>query len=251
MSDAASVPDASPRTFPQTDWTTLRRLRPGSQPTAALDDFCRAYWYPLFAFLRHKGYAHEEAQDHIQSFFVTLLNGDRLALADPARGRLRNYLMTLVARHAASRRAHAAARKRGGGVCHVPFDWTGAEAAFSELRTLTTSPEEACRIALAAELVERSVSALRAEYAAAGKAALFEAILPTLEGPLGDTTYAALAPQLGLNPGTVRMAASRLRGRFARRLRADAAKLLGIPEGPQLDLEIRELLCGPVRPAGL
>ena len=251
MSEAAANPLASPRQFPPTDWSALHRLRKPLQANPATDRFCRAYWFPLFAFLRHKGYGHEEAQDHIQSFFLTLLESDSLSRADPSRGRLRNYLMTLVARHAASRHAHASARKRGGGATHLAFDWHGAEAAFAELGSMADSPEEACRLALAGDLLQRCVAGLRAEYAAAGKAALFDALLPSLEGPLESCTFADVAAGLGLNPGNVRMAATRLRARFARRLRSEAAALLGVADGPQLDMEIRDLLCGTARPAGL
>ena len=31
----------------------------------------------------------------------------------------------------------------------------------------------------------------------------------------------------------------------------EAAALLGVADGPQLDMEIRDLLCGTTRPAGL
>jgi RNA polymerase sigma-70 factor (ECF subfamily) len=40
---------------------------PGSR--AALSDLCKLYWYPLYAFIRRRGYNAEDAQDLTQGFF--------------------------------------------------------------------------------------------------------------------------------------------------------------------------------------
>ena len=111
-------------TIRSTKWSLVKRLRhsrpgDGSRPA---EDFCRCYWYPLYSFLRHTGYSPEDEQDHVQSFLVRLLNEDMLATAEPDRGRLRNYLITLLTRHVAARRQHAGAKKRGGGAQHVPLE---------------------------------------------------------------------------------------------------------------------------------
>lgn len=239
------------RTLADTRWTLIQRLRhQGAQvpERRSMDEFCRAYWYPLFAFLRHKGYSHEEAQDHVQSFFAHLAESAILDRADPARGKLRNYLMTLVERHAASRHSRAHAMKRGGSLLHVPFDWQGAETEYQSTVRTAPSPEEACRRALAAQLVHRGIDALRAHYAKLGKADLCEALIPALEGPLQDATYDEVAARLGVKPSNLRMASLRFRERFRQILRVEAAALLAIPEGPLLDDEIFHLLAGEKAP---
>ena len=48
---------------------------PGSE--AALAEFCRLYWYPIYAFVRYRGYPPHDAQDLTQSFFLHLLEHDR------------------------------------------------------------------------------------------------------------------------------------------------------------------------------
>jgi RNA polymerase sigma-70 factor (ECF subfamily) len=71
------------------------RVRPKSTESAqqALSDFCEAYWPPLYAFLRHRGYASADAQDLVQAFFAQLLEKDTLSHVDHEKGRLRTFLL--------------------------------------------------------------------------------------------------------------------------------------------------------------
>src|SRR5262249_4483224 len=82
--------------FTTTHWSAVRMAGSDSAPGAkpALENLCRAYWYPLYTYVRRKGYAEEDAKDLTQQFFTRLLQGDRLTLADPARGRFRTFLLT-------------------------------------------------------------------------------------------------------------------------------------------------------------
>jgi len=41
---------------------------------AALGELYRIYWYPLYAYVRRRGHAPEEAQDLTQGFFLHLLD---------------------------------------------------------------------------------------------------------------------------------------------------------------------------------
>jgi DNA-directed RNA polymerase specialized sigma24 family protein len=59
----------------------------------ALSDFCEAYWPPLYAFLRHRGYPSADAQDLAQAFFAHLLEQNTLSRADQEKGRLRTFLL--------------------------------------------------------------------------------------------------------------------------------------------------------------
>ena len=187
----------------------------------------------------------------MQSFLASLLENDLLATADPARGRLRNYLITLLTRHIAHRREHAGAMKRGGGALHVPLDWASAETVWQQNGRHAASPEESYRQALAVRLVQDGIAALRTKYSANGNAALLEEILPALDGTLADETYAAVGRRLGMKPNAVSVAVVRMRQRFEYEVKRAASMLLGIPEGPLLDAELKDLFCGPSRPARL
>ncbi len=233
----------SPRRFETTRWAVVRRTTSADAAEAeeACDLFCRVYWYPLYGFLRDKGYSHADAQDHVQSFLVLLMHRGTLRRADAARGRLRYYLTTLLSRHAAKRQRADRAVKRGGGVIHVVIDWSEAEERYRMDYAVLTEPEAAFRRGLAVRLVEESVAVLKEEYERKGRGALFEELLPSLEGVMVDETFAGLAERLGMSAGSVRVAASRLREQFHKRLRLAAAVVLGMTVGPELDRELREI----------
>lgn len=235
------------RILGQTRWSLVAKLRREGDSTKQrhADDFCRCYWYPLYSFLRSSGYSAEDAQDHVQSFLVALFRDDLLATADPAKGRLRNFLITLLTRHVAGCLEHSHAQKRGGGAPHVPLDWAAAECAFQQQGRMAGSPEESYRQALAVRLVQDGIAAVRAKYAANGNTALLEEILPALEGPLPEETYATIGARLGMKANAVSVAVVRLRQRFEKEVKAAAFVLLGIPQGPLLDAELRDLFCGP------
>lgn len=59
----------------------------------ALEDLCRTYWQPVYAFSRRMGAGPEDARDLTQGFFAHLLGGHSLKRADPARGQFRSYLL--------------------------------------------------------------------------------------------------------------------------------------------------------------
>ncbi len=241
------------RTLEPTRWSLIKRViraAPAVDNRAA-DEFCRCYWYPLYAFLRHSGYPPGDAQDHVQSFLVRMLNDNLLALADPKKGRLRNFLITLLNRHVSARREREGAKKRGGRALHVPLEWAAAEDAFQRQGCRADSPEEAFRRALAVQLVSLGIAALRSHFMTLGRIPFFEDILPALEGPLPDDSCADIASRHGMRPGAVRTAILRMRERFRHAVKVAAAPLLGIPDGPGLDAELQELFCAPTRPVGL
>ena len=51
----------------------------------ALEDFCRIYWYPLYAYARRTGHSVEDAEDLTQGFFNHLLQSRLLWSANPAK----------------------------------------------------------------------------------------------------------------------------------------------------------------------
>src|SRR5437867_5362100 len=75
--------------FATTHWSVVlsagRETTP--QATDALEKLCHAYWYPLYAYVRRRGYGPDDAQDLTQSFFPRLLERDLLSRASPLRGR--------------------------------------------------------------------------------------------------------------------------------------------------------------------
>ena len=52
----------------------------------ALAQLCQTYWYPLYAYVRRRGYSPEDAEDLTQSFFAQLLEHEALATEVRAKG---------------------------------------------------------------------------------------------------------------------------------------------------------------------
>src|SRR5262245_14144486 len=49
--------------FATTHWSVVVRAQDSQSPevTSALERLCQTYWYPLYVFVRRKGYTHEDA----------------------------------------------------------------------------------------------------------------------------------------------------------------------------------------------
>jgi hypothetical protein len=88
-------------------------------------------------------------------------------------------------------------------------------------------------------LLDEALKRLRDEYAADGKAKLFEQLKETLTGERSTIPYAKLADRLGTTEGAVKMAVHRLRQRYREILRAEIAETVSGPE--EVDEELRHL----------
>src|SRR5229473_3536483 len=107
---------ASPgRSFATTHWSVVlaagQETSPGAQE--ALEKLCRAYWYPLYAYVRRQAFSPEDAQDLTQEFFARLLEKNYLSKADRQRGRFRTFLLTSLQSYLSHEWERANAQKRG------------------------------------------------------------------------------------------------------------------------------------------
>jgi len=82
--------------FNTTHWSVVLAASQTGSPDAcvALEQLCRTYWFPLYAYVRRHGHDAHQSQDLTQEFFLRLLDKDYLRLADPARGKFRTFLLT-------------------------------------------------------------------------------------------------------------------------------------------------------------
>ena len=73
-----TAPQVKSACFVSTRWTVVLSAGDPTSPhaTAALESLCRAYWYPLYAFVRRSGYSPPEAEDLTQEFFARLLENN-------------------------------------------------------------------------------------------------------------------------------------------------------------------------------
>ena len=226
--------------FATTRWSLVAAARDPDAPDArrALADLCGLYWYPVYAYVRRRGHDHHRAQDLTQGFFARLLEKHDLAAADRSRGRFRSFLLAACQHYLANQHDHDTARKRGGGVDHLPLDFGDAAGRFAREPADADTPERDFDRRWALALLARTVDELRAEYAESGRAKLFDTLKGCLAGA-AEVSHAELAEQLGMTVGAVKVAVHRLRQRYRDRLRAVIAETVATPEG--VDEEIRDL----------
>ena len=241
MASRTSSSGPSTGHFPTTRWSRVILAGDPDAPLAreSLAELCEAYWYPLYAYIRRRGYGPEAARDLTQDFFARALEKGLMAQADPSRGRFRSFLLTVCAHFLANRRDWERAQKRGGGRAALSIDAADAEGRYAlEMADLLT-PERIYDRSWALTLLGRVLDQLGKEYDEAGKAATFEALRGVLAGDAEAPSYASVAAGLGSTEGAARVAAHRFRRRYGELLRREIASTLAEPA--EVDDEIRDL----------
>jgi RNA polymerase sigma-70 factor (ECF subfamily) len=235
----------TPRIFPNTRWSVVLATRQQSpESAAALEVICRAYWYPLYAYVRRCGQPPHDAQDLTQEFFCRLLEKHWLDSADRDKGKLRTFLIVALKNFMSKEWRRASAQKRGSGLAPAQFDTTFAESRFAADQA-TLGPDETFDRQWALTLLDLTVNRLRAEFAAAGKPAVFDALKSCLLAGRGTIDYAAAAKQLGVQEGAARMAVHRLRKRFREIYREEISQTLA--DGAEVEAELRHLAAALAR----
>jgi RNA polymerase sigma factor (sigma-70 family) len=226
--------------FHTTRWSLVAAAQHGDSPPArqALGELYQTYWYPLYAFIRRRGHSHDAAQDLTQEFFARLLETDGLAAVDRARGRFRSFLLSACQHFLSNEYDHARALKRGGGRPTLPLDFSDADSRYQREPADTTTPERLFERGWALALLDTVLGRLQAEYKAAGKGVLVDALKVYLTGDVGQP-YSETATKLGMTEGAVKVAVHRLRGRYRELLRDEIGQTLADPS--MVDDEIRAL----------
>jgi RNA polymerase sigma-70 factor (ECF subfamily) len=204
-----------------------------------LEELCRTYWFPIYAFIRRRGSDPHQAEDLTQSFFVHILENEALAKADRRKGKFRSFLLSTLNHFLSNELDKQLALKRGGGRQFVSFDDETGESNYLRVSAESLSPEKLFDRRWALILVEKALARLRGEYAAAGNSNLFSAIEPGLTEDVAPPKYSEWATRLGMTPGAVRVALHRLRRRFGEALRSVVSDTVSTPE--EVEEEIRAL----------
>jgi RNA polymerase sigma factor (sigma-70 family) len=227
------------KNFPTTLWTVV--LYAGrddpAQAQAALTQLCRAYWYPLYSFVRRRGYSPHDAEDLTQAFFAQLLEKRGLGSVDPQLGRFRTFLLASLKNFLTNDWDKAHALKRGGGQTIHSLQEGNAESRYQLEPHHDMTPERHFERQWAMTLLDQVLDALRDEYQTAGKGDLFEELKAVIVGQPG--AYADLAARLGRTEGAIKVAVHRLRRRYRELMRTRIAETVG--EGDVED-ELRHLL---------
>ena len=209
------------------------------QSNGALEELCRAYWFPLYAYVRRRGHNKEDAEDLVQAFFARFLAKNHLTGLNAERGRFRAFLLASLKHFLANEWDKVQAQKRGGGVAPLSLDWQTADTKFQVAATNEPSPDKAFDREWALVLLAKVIERLQQESAADGKAKLFAELKSFLMAGKNETAQSEVAKALGMEEGAVRVAVHRLRKRYRVLLRDEIAQTLA--DESSVDEEMRAL----------
>ena len=228
--------------FPTTHWSVVLFATQDStsEPAAALARLCQSYWYPLYAYVRRRGYSHEDAEDLTQGFFAAILAKDYLGRADPNRGRFRTFLLSSIENFISNEWDRASAKKRGGGQEIISWEEQDAEGRYRNEPVENLTPERIFEKRWASTLLGMVLQKLREEFTIGGRVELFEALKPHLWSEEPALSYAELAARLNMTVVAVKVTVHRLRHRYRDLLREEIAHT--VADSTEVDDEIRHLI---------
>lgn len=217
--------------FNTTHWSVVLMAGQENSPAAAaaLERLCRAYWYPLYAYCRRQGHSAQDGEDLTQQFFTVFLAKNSFAVATPDRGRFRNFLLASFKHFLANEHQRSQTARRGGRFAFVSWDETEPEAHYRSGSGDGLTAEGLYDQSWAFALLGTAMKSLRAEYTGSGKGQVFEALQVFLTGEETEVTYEQIGAELQMSESAVKMAVSRLRERYGKKLRHEIAQTVTDP----------------------
>jgi len=227
--------------FQTTHWSLVVEAGGGDDSArAALETLCRHYWYPLYAFVRRRGYDEHQSQDLTQEFFARLLASDSLKLAQPERGRFRTFLLGALKHFLANDWRDSHRLKRGGGMEFISWDELDPERRYALEPADGASAESLYDRRWAQAVVSNSMARLEAEFRSEGMADRFNVLKAYLQGDGGAGSYDSAGARLGVSQAAVKSAIFRLRRRYGELIRDEIAQTVASPA--EVDAEIQHLI---------
>ena len=229
--------------FSTTHWSVVLTAGKTDVPQAAhaLEKLCRTYWYPLYAYVRRRGYGSEDAQDLTQGFFARLLDQNYPAQADRAKGKFRSFLLLTLNHFLSDERERAVARKRGGGQTLISLDDSEAEERYGlEIADERLSPEKLFERRWAEAILGQALDRLRGEYASEEEGKVYSVLKAFEPGEQETLTYEQAAARLGVTESAVKAMIYRLRKRHRELVREQIAQT--VSTAAEVDEELRHLL---------
>jgi RNA polymerase sigma factor (sigma-70 family) len=229
--------------FRTTRWSVVLLSAQSQEPgfQAALGELYSIYWYPLYAYVRRRSYAPEEAQDLTQGFFLHLLEHKTLGRADPLKGKFRSFLLGSLQNYLSTEADRARCLKRGGRVEFVPLDVQDAEERYRLEPVDALTPEKIFAARWAMALLGEAMNRLRQEYATRHNLATVETLKGFLDvaNSKDSPSYEQAAAALRVSVGAVKTMIHRLRKRYTALVREEIGRTISDPA--DVGAEIHEL----------
>lgn len=238
QSDAATHRDL----FATTHWSViLRAAGPDSgEGRLALDELCRAYWQPLFIFIRSRGYTETDAKDLTQQFLLEIIRRRDINGLQPVHGRFRAFLLASLKHFLSNQLVRERAQKRGGRSIPIPLPDESRLAEAILPGYVALPPDRAYDRAWAIEILNRVVQILRSESIRKGRQTLFDDLKGTLSSDAKTAPYSEVAVRHGLSEGAIKVHVHRLKVRYREVLREEIGRTIEDPR--EIDEEIRTLI---------
>lgn len=239
MSERRSQQSARQSPFPQTRWTLIRRAQKGAEPDAeaAMNEICRQYWYPIYAYARRFGLSVEDAEDITQSLFQNIISRHVIQAAREEHGRMRTFMLAMLRNLVSKKLRHDSAEKRGGErIALISFDELTAEERYQQEPATNANPELLFDRVWAENVLAAAAARLREEFVLADNLADYEQLREFL--PLGDnaTPYAEVAARLDVSEPSLRVHIHRMRKRYARFIEEEIAQTVTDPAEQKAEL---------------
>lgn len=236
MNDATTQTLSGSSQFPTTRWTLVVAAgdRHRTEARSALAALCERYWYPLYAYLRRRGYAADEAQDLTQDFLIRILEGRYLDRVDPEKGRFRSFLLSSLRFFVADEEDRQRAQKRGGGAV-APLEFAVGEERYQREPVHEETPERIFERRWALAVLDRVVERLRSEFVRHNRPEHFDHLKVFLLGR-SDAPYAELAREMNVSEGALKVAIHRLRKRYRELFREEIADAVADPADVEAEL---------------
>ncbi|MEO8429794.1 MAG: sigma factor [Verrucomicrobiota bacterium] len=231
-----------PGVFASTHWSVVLEAGEAASPHAdrALNSLCQTYWFPLYAYIRRRGFDTHAAQDLTQEFLARLIAKRELPKANPEKGRFRFFLLLRLKHFLINEWERLRAEKRGGGASAVSLDALDAEQRYALEPSHEATPERIFERRFALTVIENALARLRLEWISSGRHEPFDALKEFLTADGGGDSYDELGTRLGITAGALRVTVHRLRQRWRELVREGIAQTIAGPS--DLDAEIRHLI---------
>jgi DNA-directed RNA polymerase specialized sigma24 family protein len=230
--------------FATTHWSLVLIAQGQSAAAeAALEELCRIYWRPLYAFACRQGYDAEEARDLTQGFFQLLLTRRDFDAARREKGRLRSYLLVSFKHFLGGERRREMTIKRGHGQWLIPLEELHAtdHAGLQDHGLVDSlSADRLYQRRWASTLIDHVLKRLRNEYCATGNACLFDSLKLLLPDEPDAPSRADIAARLGMTDNALRQAFHRFRHRYQMLLREEIGHTVADPG--EIEDELRQLI---------
>jgi RNA polymerase sigma-70 factor (ECF subfamily) len=236
---AESDEGSRPRWFAATHWSVVLAAKNRESPDAvqAMEKLCRAYWPPLYAYIRRDGHDATEAQDLTQDFFARLLARDYLQHLHHQQGKFRSFLLAYLKNFLSEQRRKVGTQKRGGGCVFVSLGEPAGEDGYLLEPVDELTPDQVFERRWAQAVLQKALDRLREEFLARGQGALFELLQDYQPREPGGRSYAQLGDELAMTEAAVKSAVQRMRQRHRELLREEIAHTVTRPE--EIEEELR------------